>query len=171
MNNSKISLGMLVMVLAFGLVLGGCPTEDNGGDDVIPSPWAGKYTGGDDTLKLNGNGTMSWTIKVGGNTITGSMSGVIIEEGGTVSLGGQNGTWVYIKTTEANTINAGSAGNVTIPAGRVGIVLQHALGESIATGKTGANLLMSDPQLSGAIWTPSPVTSTFPAAFYFNGDK
>jgi hypothetical protein len=115
---------------------------------------------------------VSWTIKESGATITGKLSGVIIEEGGTVTLGGDTGTWVYIKTTEANTINVGGGNNFTLPAGRVGIVLQHLKGESIATGQTGVSNLMGNSQLSGATWNPSPSTSGWQTGtFFFNGDK
>jgi len=169
MVNRKFCMGTLAMVLAFGIMVVGCDNGTTSGNDIsnviIPSPWAGQYTGGGDTLNLNANGTMSWTVQ----GTSGSIDGVIIETGGTGTLAGQSGTWVYITTTKANTINVGTA--VTIPAGRVGIILQHALGVSIGTGQAGANNLLNNPQLAGVTWNPQPDTSRFPTAFFFGGDK
>jgi hypothetical protein len=80
MNNSKISLGMLVMVLVFGLVLGGCPTEDNDSGpsyiEIEVGDLDGIWTG-----TVQGGYTATSTINVAEGTWLLSVPSVMDEKG------------------------------------------------------------------------------------------
>jgi hypothetical protein len=96
MANKKLWLGMLVTVLAFGLVMTGCEQddEDDGGGSgpLALSAFEGTYNGsftptgtsltvGNDSLKAGGTTISSVTTSVGGS-ITGGGSWVYLEAGG-----------------------------------------------------------------------------------------
>jgi hypothetical protein len=170
MNNSKISLGMLVMVLAFGLILGGCPTEDNG--DGGGTGWYGTYKGGPSTFSLHENGNASWTGFTN-NIPNGSWKNVTIENGGDITLGGETvGQWVYVKTTSANTWVDGSGNTRTVPQGRIGIILKHPDGFAIGIGTSEANYILSVTAGNGGTLLPAPATASFTAPTnWFAGEK
>ena len=100
MANKKYLVGILAMVLVFGMAAIGCDNGTTaGGGGVIPIEWTGTLHGDDGfSLSLNANGTASWTNwpghPMGANA---SLSGHTVTDGGTVSGGGVTGEWVYLR--------------------------------------------------------------------------
>ena len=142
-------LGMIAAVAIVGLSVTGC---GGNGDNVIPNPWRGTFIGGADTWTLNANGTASWNI--GGTS--GSMDGVTVVAGGTVTMGGASaGQWVYLVQDEQ----------------RWGIMVHPTpYGTSVALARGAVQNLLNDAQSLGATLTPSPnlqqIIATLPGGGY-----
>jgi hypothetical protein len=169
-------IGLLVLVVMFGMAFIGCDSSDDGNNgsnytapDIIPSPWQGTYLADSgDTFTLHANGTASWTSS---SVANGSWTGIRIASGGTVTLGGLTGTWVYVTTIAGSTVSfVDTTPGFTASIGNTGILLQHPGGIAIAMLQNQVNSLLADPQLAGAVFTPSPVI-TNPYGIGFGGEK
>ena len=137
MNKTFKLFGMIAAVAIVGFSVTGCDNGNGGAASVIPSPWAGTFIGGGYTWTLHANGTVTWNI--GGES--GQMSGGTVVPGGTVSMGGQTGQWVYI-------MQGGQ---------RWGIIVHPTpYGASVALARGAVQSLLSDAQGMGATFSPSP---------------
>jgi len=85
-------LAAFVLALVLG-ACGGSGTATDPGPALIPAPWYGTFTGGNDSLTLNANGSASWNIQ----GQSGSGSGFSVATGGTLYNNNTAvGSWVYL---------------------------------------------------------------------------
>ena len=104
-------LGILAVLLVSGLVLGGCPTEeDKGGDD---NPFIGNWSG---TARI-GNASASATINVTDSGWTFVCSDAQLNESGTYTRSGNTATLVQNGTTFGTATISGSTLAVTLSGG------------------------------------------------------
>jgi len=165
MRNKKLSLGMLVMLLAFGMSVVGCENPTNGGgtETGIPQEWRITYAGDEGrTITVGENFmifmNMSWpgTILYGNGTLT----GMSIGQGGTITMGAGGaigGTYVYL-------LRYGQ---------RLGI-LAHigGMGRFLGIGNIhgdGAHEIISTVQSGGGVFNPSVNLSGMPTDFAWGG--
>jgi hypothetical protein len=101
MKNKLIFAGMLALVLVFGLIICGCPTDsDDGGGGNIPAKFEGTWKHRMDEL----NAVYVFT----GNKWEFSSAG---QQG--VATGPFSGTFTYTDTTMTLTVSSGGSGNWT----------------------------------------------------------
>ena len=126
--------GIIAAVAIVGLSMTGC---DNDNGSVIPSEWRGTFRGGPDTWTLHADGGVSWNI--GGEA--GSMSGATVVAGGTVTMPGVNGRWVYL-------MQGGE---------RWGIMVQPTPhGVSVGLARGAVQNILGEAQAMGATFNPMP---------------
>ena len=155
MKKKLVFLAFSVCLLVFGIILVSCDdgnkNDRNKNDDIIPAKWRGTYgEGGDFTVTLHANGTISWT---GEGIPNGSRSGVTIVNGGTASApGGMKGDWVYIA---ADGLNQGIIINFTPAVDGYRWVL--------GLGNWGVSEILNLMNDYGATLSPPPNTSGIPS--------
>ena len=98
MKNKLFWVGMLVMVLAFGLVFVSCDNGTGGTNDSKPGPYDGTWANGTDRLVLSSN---KYTFKqnIGGNLLDVSKGTF------TADLSVSTGSFIIGQTHEINSSN------------------------------------------------------------------
>ena len=91
MKNTSKLFGIIVFMIIIGFSMVSC---DNG--DLIPIRWQGTYENVyGDAISILPTGDIVWAQWNFSSRPNGSMSGVAIVSGGTISAPGVTGEWVY----------------------------------------------------------------------------
>jgi hypothetical protein len=109
-KNLLFVLGTLMVLLVFGLILTGCPTEADKGDD---NPFIGTWTG---TASISGQSAAA-TINVTDSAWTFSCPDASMSESGIYTRSGNTATLTQSGTTFGTAIISGSSLVVTISSG------------------------------------------------------
>jgi hypothetical protein len=113
-KNSIFMTGMLALLLAFGLVLAGCPTDSDddggggggGGGGNIDSKLVGKWSRGEGTSNITIEITSAGEIKVRfANVPNSGFDGSVAEDAGTITVSGDySGTAKWSVSDDGNTL-------------------------------------------------------------------